>query len=454
MSQKSLNSICGRRMKTSGVLIRDSTKGPVYTMQTISIGSTGPDVRVVQSTLNRVGYNAGTVDGIFGSRTYGAVVAFQRNNNLSPDGIVGPVTWSVLERLLRGYDTYTIRSGDTLYNIAPRYYATINAIITANPGIDPNRLSIGAQIIVPYGIDVVTLDVVPTYEIVERQIQGLKARYPFLEVGSIGRSVMGRELYYIRLGTGSREASYNASHHANEYITTPVLMKFIENYAKAYSTNTSILGYNIGELFSLTSIYVIPLVNPDGVDLVTYWPSYEDPVFMNAARLNRTGLPLPNVWKANIRGVDLNLNYPAEWENAKAEQLEAGITSPAPRDYGGEAPLSEPESKAMVEFTRNHNFRIVIAYHTQGEVIYWQFKNYAPPVSLTIANQFGSITGYDVEPGTAEAAYAGYKDWFLQEFQRPGYTVEVGKGVNPISFGQLPAIYSENEGVLLLGAVV
>lgn len=423
-------------------------------MQTISLGSSGPDVRLVQSLLNRIGYNAGAVDGIFGPRTYQAVIAFQANNALAADGIVGPATWAVLDRLLRGYDIYTVRSGDTLYRIARAYYTTVDAIVTANPGIDPDVIRVGQRLVIPYGIDVVTLDVAPTYEIVQRQIEGLKARYPFLETGSIGKSVMGRELYYVRLGRGSREVSYNASHHANESITTPVLMKFMENYAKAYAAGSSIQGYNIRELFDLTSIYIIPLVNPDGVDLVAYWPDYDDPAFTNAARLNTTGLPLPSVWKANIRGVDLNLNYPAEWEKEKQEELERGITGPAPRDYGGEAPLSEPESRAMAEFTRAHDFRIVIAYHTQGEVIYWQFQNYAPPVALTIANQFAAITGYAVEEGTPEAAYAGYKDWFLQEFRRPGYTFEVGRGVNPIPLSQAPDIYRRNEGALLLGAVV
>ncbi|HOQ06675.1 MAG TPA: M14 family metallopeptidase [Clostridiales bacterium] len=423
-------------------------------MQTISLGSTGPDVRLVQSLLNRIGYNSGPVDGIFGPRTYQAVIAFQANNSLAADGIVGPATWAVLDRLLRGYDTYTVRPGDTLYRIARAFYTTVDAIVTANPGIDPDMIRVGQRLVIPYGIDVVTLDVAPTYEIVQRQIEGLKARYPFLETGSIGKSVLGRELYYVRLGRGSREVSYNASHHANESITTPVLMKFIENYAKAYAAGGSIQGYNIRELSDLASIYIIPLVNPDGVDLVAYWPNYDDPAFTNAARLNRTGLPLPSVWKANIRGVDLNLNYPAEWEKEKQEELENGITGPGPRDYGGEAPLSEPESRAMADFTRAHDFRIVIAYHTQGEVIYWQFQNYAPPIALTIANQFAAITGYAVEEGTPEAAYAGYKDWFLQEFRRPGYTFEVGRGINPIPLSQAPAIYRQNEGALLLGAVV
>ncbi len=423
-------------------------------MQTLSPGSTGPYVRLIQSLLKRIGYNITMVDGIFGNETSQAVINFQRNNGLTPDGIIGPATWEVLNRLIIGYDTYIVQPGDSLYSIARAYYTTINAIETANPGIDPNNLQIGQRLVVPYGIDIVTLDVAPTYEILGLQIEGLKARYPFLEIGSIGNSVMGKELYYIRLGIGSRRVSYNASHHANEYITTPVLTKFIEDYSKAFSTGSNLLGYNITELYNLTSIYIIPMVNPDGVDLVLNWPNYEDQQYINAAKLNKTGLPLPSVWKANINGVDLNLNYPAEWEKEKEEEIAAGITSPGPRDFGGEAPLDQPESRAMVEFTRALAFRLVIAYHTQGEVIYWQFMNYAPAQSLPIANQFAAITGYAVEAGSAEAAYAGYKDWFLQEFRRPGYTIEVGLGVNPVPLGQLPGIYSENLGVLLLAAVV
>ncbi|HEX2947788.1 MAG TPA: M14 family metallopeptidase [Clostridia bacterium] len=423
-------------------------------MQTIAAGSVGPDVRVAQSILNRIGYNAGPVDGVFGNQTQQAVIAFQRNNGLTPDGVVGPATWSVLNKFLLGYDTYTVRPGDTLYSIARKYYTTVNAIVTANPGINPNMIAVGQQLIVPYGIDIVTLDIAPTYEIIQTQIQGLKARYPFLQTGSAGKSVMGKDLTWVRLGSGSREAHYNATHHANEYINTPVLMKFIEDYSKAYSTGGNILGYNIRDLFNLTSIYLIPVVNPDGMDLVQYWPSYDNPTYTRAARLNTTGLPLPSVWKANIRGVDLNLNYPADWDKEKQEEINEGITKPGPRDFGGDAPLSEPESQAMVSFTRAHNFRIVIAYHTQGEVIYWQFNDYAPPQSLPIARQFASISGYAIETGTAEAAFAGYKDWFLQEYRRPGYTIETGTGVNPVAFGQLPRIYSQNLGILLLGAVI
>lgn len=379
---------------------------------------------------------------------------FQRDNGLSPDGVTGPQTWIAFERFLRGYDTHTIRPGDTLYALARSYYTTVNAILTANPGISPASLKVGQKIVVPFGIPVVFTDVDYTYEIMERNIHALKARYPFIEIGIIGKSVMGKNLYYIKLGRGPTEVFYNASHHANEWITSPLLMKFAENFSRAYARGTNLRGYNVRNLWNRSSIYIVPMVNPDGVDLVLYWPNYTNPAYQQASELNKTGSPLPRVWKANIKGVDLNLNYPALWEREHELEIEQGITGPAPRDYGGPSPLSEPESSAMVNFTRQHNFKLVIAYHTQGEVIYWQFENLAPSRSLPIARTFARASGYEISEGPAEASYAGYKDWFIQDFRKPGYTIEVGQGVNPVPVSQFNTIYNQNEEILLLGPIV
>lgn len=423
-------------------------------MEILKLGSTGPEVKLIQSLLTKIGYNPGPIDGAFGSQTMQAVIAFQRNNGLTPDGVVGPETWSVFRRLLLGYDIYTVRPGDSLYTIARKYYTSVNAIITANPGINPSSLKVGQKIIVPYGIDIVFTDINYTYEILELQVQGLKVRYPFIETGTAGTSVMGKNLYYLKLGNGSRQVFYNASHHANEWITTPLLMKFIENYAKAYSVGGSLHGYNVPNIFNQCTIYFIPMVNPDGVDLVNYWPNYSNPAYSDAARINTTGLPLPRVWKANIRGVDINLNYPAEWDKEKQLEIEQGIIAPAPRDFGGYYPLSEPESSALVAFTRNHDFRLIIAYHTQGQVIYYGFENLEPPETETIAQLFARVSGYSISANPGEASYAGYKDWFTQEYRRPGFTIEVGLGVNPIPMTQFDTIYRQNEEILLLGALV
>ena len=423
-------------------------------METLSLGSRGPNVMLVQSLLKRIGYDPGPIDGIFGPRTAQAVMAFQQNNGLTPDGIVGPATWNVFNNLLRGFSTYTIRPGDTYFTIARAFYTTVNAIIAANPNVHPEALQPGQTIVVPYGIDIVFTDIAYTYAVLSMNIRALKARYPFLETGSTGKSVMGKDIYYIRLGSGPRRVSYNGSHHANEWITTPFLMGFIENYLKAYVNKGSMQGYDISEHWGQSSMYIVPMVNPDGVDFVLGAVSPDNPYYQYAVSLNRTGQPILRVWNANIRGIDLNLNYPANWDEEKWRELSFGITGPSPQGYGGPAPLSEPETMAMAAFTRQNNFRLVIAFHTQGEFIFWQYLDLAPPESLPIAQRFSRINGYTVSTNPAYASWAGYKDWFIQDFQRPGYTIELGRGVNPIGIEQMDTIYEQNEGVLLLAPVV
>ncbi|HYH03554.1 MAG TPA: peptidase M14, partial [Bacillota bacterium] len=111
------------------------------------------------------------------------------------------------------------------------------------------------------------------------------------------------------------------------------------------------------------------------------------------------------------------------------------------------------ESLAMVNFTRKYDFQRVIAYHTQGQEIYYQFNRTIPVGALELARQFAKISGYAIAANPPDASYAGYKDWFIQEYQRPGFTIEVGQGVNPIPVSQLDTIYRQNEGILLAGAM-
>lgn len=423
-------------------------------METLRLGSTGPNVKLIQSLLIKLGYAPGQIDGIYGARTQEAVIEFQRDNGLTPDGIVGERTWNVFLKFLRGYDIYTVKSGDTLYNIAERYNTTLNAIITANSDINPNLIYVGQQILVPYGIEVVFTEIDYTYEILERDIEGLKARYPFLETGSIGASVLGKNLYYLKLGNGPREVFYNSAHHSLEWITSPLVMKFAENFLKAYSEGGRIRGYNIPEIWEQSSIYIVPMVNPDGVDLVLKGPDPSNPFYEQLLTWNTTGEPFSQVWNANIRGVDLNRNYPARWELGKAQEQMLGIYGPGPTRYGGPFALSEPETIAVANFTRQRNFRLVISYHSQGRVIFWTYLDLTPPESLGIASLFAEASGYEVANVPPEAAFAGYKDWFIQDFGRPGFTIEVGLGRNPLPIQQFDTIYENNEEIMLLAPLL
>lgn len=124
--------------------------------------------------------------------------------------------------------------------------------------------------------------------------------------------------------------------------------------------------------------------------------------------------------------MDLNLQFPAGWNTAKEIKYSQGFTSPAPRDFVGSSYLSEPESLALYNFTLAHNFSLILAYHTQGKEIYWQFENYAPEKAYKIGLKFSKISGYTLADVPYTSSFAGYKDWFLQEYKKPAFTIEAG----------------------------
>lgn len=423
-------------------------------MRVLKIGSSGSDVMKMQAILQKTGYSSGAIDGVFGYQTQRAVIKFQNNNRLTPDGIVGDSTNKVLEKFLLGYDVYTIRPRDSIYNLAKAYYTTVNRIITANPNLNLNNLVIGQKIIVPFGIDVVDTNVNYTYEIMEKDIEGLVTRYPFIETGIAGKSVLGKNLYYIKLGKGENQVFYNGAHHALEWITSPLLMKFVESFSKAYAEATTIKGYNIRNIWNRSTIYIVPMVNPDGVDLVIDGLQKKNPYYYKLIQWNKGSTDFNEVWEANIRGVDLNHNYDASWNLSKKAEAIYGIIGPGPTRYSGPYPESEPESRAVTNFTRSHNFRLVIAYHSQGEVIYWTYSNIIPRDSRAIALLFSRVSGYTLAQPTGIVSYAGYKDWFIDKYRRPGFTIEVGKGKNPVAINQFAKIYNNNIETLLLAPII
>ena len=232
-----------------------------------------------------------------------------------------------------------------------------------------------------------------------------------------------------------------------------VMMK-AQELAQAIQTGGRIYGIPAKNISNAATIYMIPMVNPDGVDLVTGAIEPGSLEYEIARRLgeNYPDIPFPSGWKANLLGVDLNLQYPAGWLQAREIKFSQGYTKPGPRDYVGRAPLGQLESRALADFTEAVDPALVLAYHTQGQVIYWKFKDIFVPGAEALAQDFARTSGYELADTPYESAWAGYKDWFIQEYRRPGYTIEVGRGENPLPLQQFDEIYRKNLGILTAAA--
>ncbi len=289
----------------------------------------------------------------------------------------------------------------------------------------------------------------------QREIESLLRTYPFMRSERLATTAFGRPISTLVVGNGPRKVLYSAAFHANEWITTLILLTFARQWGEAIVSGGEIAGQNARELKDKVTIYMVPLVNPDGVDLVTGAIPPDSPEYALATALseNYPNIPFPSGWKANLLGVDLNLQFPAGWMQAREIKFMQGFTRPGPRDYVGRAPLDQVESRTMEGYTQAIDPALVLAFHSQGEEIYWQFDDIFVPGARELGERLAQVSGYALADTPYNSSFAGYKDWFIKTYRRPGYTVEVGRGENPLPIEQFPEIYQANLPLLVEAAL-
>lgn len=275
------------------------------------------------------------------------------------------------------------------------------------------------------------------YEQLQKTVQALPHEV-------FGQSVLHRNLYVLSLGNGPVRILLNAAHHGLEQITTEVLMRFyFECQDGIQNRDPEFLG-----IADRLTVDFVPMVNPDGVELVLHGLSGENPYYYDLKEM-LCGRDPACVWQANIRGVDLNHNYDAGFQTSKAMLEAQGVCSPGPTRYPGEHPESEPESHALAELTRQRAYDLTLAFHSQGEVLYYGYLNYAPPEAEEVGRLLAVSAGYGLEKAEGVSSFGGYKDWYTKAFRRCGYTVEVGCGKNPLPSSDLPDIYRRVRPLLM-----
>lgn len=278
------------------------------------------------------------------------------------------------------------------------------------------------------------------YRRMNRDLEILDENFNIIESFTIGDSLMDKQIPCVRIGQGKTKILLAGAFHGLEYLTSAFLVKFLSELIVHIMTRQKMFGYDTERIFSEASIYVVPMVNPDGVDIAIHGIDITNPY--HRALISMVGIHSFNrVWQSNARGVDLNHNYDAKWSMV--------IDKPSPTKYGGKYPESEPETRAVAELIRRENFDMLLTYHSQGKEIYYDFDGMENKRAFEVAKKMAEESGYEVCKPEGTAAFGGCKDWFIKEYGRLGFTVEIGSGQNPLPMSMLDDIYEENAKLTL-----
>ncbi|MCR3922338.1 MAG: M14 family zinc carboxypeptidase [Firmicutes bacterium] len=268
-----------------------------------------------------------------------------------------------------------------------------------------------------------------SYEQLEMDINRLLTLYPqLLTVEVIGQSVEGRSLYAMRIGQGEHEILIDAAIHASEWLTTPLTMKMVEEYAHHAHHGTLFGQHDVAVLLQEVSFWFIPMINPDGVTLVQSGP---DAIIHGALAQqilsDSEDFTTFKGWKANSRGVDLNRQFPISWTTLTSVRDE-----PAPSHFKGHAPLSEPEAQALYDFARFRRPVLTLSFHQQGEWLFWYHKQTGAQLERDekIVQALAAVTGYRYQYYNDNGGK--YMDFVITELGVPGITVEVGTVVGDL----------------------
>ena len=282
-------------------------------------------------------------------------------------------------------------------------------------------------------------------------MEELCKKYPFIKKSIIGKSCLGHDIKALKIGSTQGYCLITAAFHGSERITATVLLMFIENLCRAIAEDGIIAGLKARRALVGRGVIFVPCVNPDGCDISLLGTKAAGNRAAEIAKLCKNDC---THWNSNLRGVDINHNFNAGWEELRKLERESGIYGPAPTRFGGFAPESEPETKALTELCRRIEMRHVIALHSQGEVIYWSYGAKKIPRARKMAEIMATSSGYALDVPIGLAAGGGFKDWFITEFSRPGFTVELGLGENPLPIEDTEKIYNRVEEMLMLCAIM
>lgn len=240
-----------------------------------------------------------------------------------------------------------------------------------------------------------------TYATMQNQLKEWAEKYSDIcRLESIGTSNEGRDITAIKISDNpdvnepEPAALLMGAHHAREWPSIEVPMATARKLLEEYSTNEE-----IKRLIDGREIWIVPMVNPDGV---VY--SMEKSRYWRKNRRNNGG---------GTFGVDLNRNYGYKWGNVGASNSGSSDT------YHGTGAFSEPESSAIKALATREKFQASISYHTYSELILYPFgygyniPNPDTKVFVKMAGDMSKFNGYEPKNSAELYPAMGDSDDFL-----------------------------------------
>lgn len=331
--------------------------------------------------------------------------------------------------------------------------------IQTGPGIGPGYSGQTVQITHDVPDPIVPIVEKYSYDQMVKDLNTLQSRYgAHLRVGQIGTSLDGRGIYEAVLGNpdAPKHILIHGGIHGREYMTPLLVMKQLEYGAELYDTGTY-EGETFASILNNVAVHFVPMVNPDGISISQFGlnglRSEElrqavQQSYANDIAAGRTDAAFDRYliyWKANGRGVDLNQNFPANWDQVVSSE------APSYGTYKGPSAFSEPESQVLANLINSRTWAATISYHSMGNIIYWDYPgNQVQQASGELATVISQMTGYRPEGSSGNG---GFKDWTqTKENPIPGLTIEVGGVACPLPLTEYMDIWNRNKQVWILAA--
>ncbi len=250
-------------------------------------------------------------------------------------------------------------------------------------------------------------------------IEELISEYPFLKAKIVGRTVLGRGIFSLSLGSKNSSALLVGGFKGTDALSPMLLYMFIEDLCKCVKYGNNLCGVNMKRALSQLGVTVIPSLNPDSREINLYGAKKGKTLrcFLESKSKNLS------LWEANAMGVDIGENFGADFESRKERAHEKGITAPSEKGFCGAYPESEKETKALTCLCRLRHFRQLMVLSGSGEALIAEGATEEFPERELMTKILAQSCGYyKKEKGGVSAL-----KWFSEEFKRPAFQLMAGE---------------------------